>query len=283
MKKALFYLSVIVLFGTGSLQAQNLYVRAGAGYAFPHAGQVSGMSTGTQTFLSYINGSLSTGGSSGTEFKIKKSSFSSGVYVRLAGGYMFTRNVGLDLEGSVNLAPNEHTFTTNTNSPGITYTTTYTQKAKTPVLLTPAIVLQAGPENVNVYTRVGIVLPLSTSTEENYTTRYNDSSNRTTAIKSELKTRFALGLSAALGAKWKIAKILSIWSEMSLLSMSLYARQSEITEYSTNGVNNISLLPQDQKTYRYEFSGNMNNTNTNRTYSVPFSNIALNIGISFDF
>jgi hypothetical protein len=73
-----------------------------------------------------------------------------------------------------------------------------------------------------------------------------------------------------------------LWTEVSLLSMSLYAGSSEITEYLENGTNRTADLPDDQKRTTYGFSGT-GTDNTIASYSMPFSNIALSAGIAFDF
>ncbi|RYD54625.1 MAG: hypothetical protein EOP56_18720 [Sphingobacteriales bacterium] len=260
-------------------QAQKFYARAGVGYAFTHAGQIGGTTPSTQQLSPFISGSL-TGGLTGSDFTIKKVSFSTGPAVRVAGGYMFSKNIGIDLEGSFYLTPAEHKLTV--NAAGNTSTTTYTQKATLPILLTPALVLQSGGNKLNAYTRFGITLPLSAKTQDEVNTVYNDSSRSSLLIKSTQSPRFSIGFSAAAGVKYRLASKLSVWAEASLLSMSLYAKESELTERAINGVNNIDLIPQDQRIYKYEFTGNTANS-AYYTYSVPFSNIATCIGISYDF
>lgn len=260
-------------------QAQKFYVRAGAGYAFPHAAQIAGTSSGNGTSMAFMNGSISTG-VGGTDFTIKKISFASGPVARIAAGYMFSKNIGVDIEGNFSFFPNKHTLTTTLAGSG--YSTTYIQKAIPPIMLTPALLLQTGGEKLNAYTRFGVTLPLSAKVEDEINTVFSDSARSSNGTKSIQRPRLSLGFSAAAGVKYPLATRLSIWTEISLLSMSLYARESELTELTRNGVNNIDLIPKDKRIYKYKFSGNTA-TNAYYTYSMPFSNIAACVGISYDF
>lgn len=282
MKTFLLCIAVLVA-GVWQAQAQRFYIRAGAGYGFPHAGQVSGMSTGTANALSFINGRLNTGGANPTGFEIGRSSFAAGLQLKVGGGYMFSKHLGVDLEAGIGIAPKEHTLIIDNSATGVTYTATYMQKAKLPLILTPAVVIQTGAEKINIYGRFGAALPISAKVEEQYTNVYTAAgAGREVSIVSEQSPKFSIGLAAAAGAKLMIAKRLYAWIEASLLSMSLYAGTSEIKEYLQDGADRTAELPREQKFVTYGFSGN-GTDNTVATYSMPFSNIAVNTGISFDF
>jgi hypothetical protein len=283
MKRIL--LSVLVLAASiSSTHAQKFYVRAGVGYAFPHAAQIAGTSASNRNHLAFISGTFTTTAPNGPEFSIKKVSFATGSTARLAGGYLFNRNIGIDLEGSFYLSPGKHKLVASSPGNGIEYANTYTQQALFPVLITPAILLRSGGENLNAYGRFGVTLPVSAQVEDQYRTDFTSStlpsrSNSTTSIQ---RPKFGLGLSAAFGARYRLSKGLFVWAEASLLSMSLYAKESEVTEQTNNGVSTIDLIPQDKRIYKYGFSGDLTGS-TLPAYSMPFSNIATCLGLSFDF
>ncbi len=111
MKKiSLAILAVSLLSVTG--HAQEFYVRVGLGYAVPQTAQ-----TGYNTPIPYYeyasayNGTRTYNATSGAQtYNIKAASFSSGVQSVLGLGYMFTPNIGIQLDGGIGLSTTKSTF-----------------------------------------------------------------------------------------------------------------------------------------------------------------------------
>ncbi len=270
----------------------QLYISAGLGYAVPQAGQTmydtpipyNGFPTG---FSGSRNNSSS--GSSYT-YNIKSASFSSGVQSAIGMGYMFSENIGVQLDASIGLSSTKYTFNDNNvnlntaASPVAGYINT-TQQAKTPVLLMPALVLQTGGNKTNLYTRFGIALPLNTKITQD---QVMANAPGTGAIYVDdftwqIKSSFSLGFTAAAGVRYKINDRFSIWGELSLLSMSLNIKEQDLQSLTQNG----QSIPLSSYTYptTIKFSKTAtvdSNLASFPTYSQPFSNIGLKVGVTFN-
>ena len=283
MKKTFTILSIL-LFGTLLSNAQEFYLKGGLGYALPH---------GTQPYDAFGNaysGSVtnSYNGATGTTrvFNVKKPSLTAGVNGTIGVGIMVSKHIGVELAANIGLANRKYELKYDDND-GTKHTrATIVQQAKNPTLVVPALLLQSAGEKINVYMRMGIVVPIQTTyTLESTSTTVNllaiPNSNDQIIYKEQFKTRFGVGFSGAVGAKYKVAKIVSVFAELSFTSLSLYAKQSEVTEYIVNGVNYTNSLSTSAKTSKYEFEATTtsNSANTYNTFAIPYSNVGFTAGV----
>ncbi len=266
-------------------QAQEFYTRFGLGYAFPQAGQTM---DGTAT---PYNGSASNSTISGTNYTsydLKKLSFSSGVHGVAAIGYMFNKHVGVETSLDYLLSAKDYTFTYhNINISNIASDVNILQRAKNCLLFTPALVLQSEGKRANLYTRLGIVLPLNTKiTQDQVFTNLPG----TGAIESddftwEIKNKFALGFSAAAGVRYQLNNRMKLWGEVSFLSLAVYAKEANLTDVSVNGQGGyLSQVPMDQRkvVYSSNFTSTTNDYYHQPVYSQPFSNVTVNVGVYYE-
>jgi hypothetical protein len=158
-----------------------------------------------------------------------------------------------------------------------------------PVLLIPAIILQTGGNQLNAYARLGIVLPVNNKiileTE-------NISTNNIDDQTIELKTRFTLGYNGAIGLSYKVGRHTHLWGEINMLSFNPFLKEGVVTKSTSNGVDNLSTLSVQQRNVKFEFSGTESSNNNNNsslnspdiepTQSMPYSNIGIMAGLSFD-
>jgi hypothetical protein len=274
MKKTWLLLYAVLAIHT--VQAQGFYMRAGLGYMFPQAGQTLD-GTGTP-----YNGTLGYD-SIGTNYRLKSASFASGVEGVLAGGYLFSKHIGVDLSASLGVANRKYNLNaTNVVIYGVASNLTQTTQAKNPIFLMPAIVLQTGGEPYNLYARFGLAVPLNTGLNQEQDAVNLPGTGATEAIdvSLRLKTSFTLGYTAAMGVSYKLSDQLSVFGEASLLSFSAYLKQSTITGASING-QSVSV-PDSQKTVSY--SKNISSHSSNLpTFSLPFSNVGFHFGIIYKF
>ncbi len=258
--------------------AQGFYFRAGLGYALPMAGQTLD-GTGTP-----YNGSMNY---AVKNYNIKGASFSAGVQTYADFGYMVGKHVGAQIGMNIGLLPRKYTYHANnvTFGSGVQGNVTIEQKALLPIFITPAIMIQSGGDKVNLFSRFGPVLPLSK--DVTYDQIQENGPNTGAKTKEDytftIQNSFSVGFAAGAGVEYKLGKAFSLWAELSMLSLSLYTKHSELTAVTVNGqsypVSSVSGAPP----VNYTRSGVIDSTGTTQpAYSQPFSNFGFNVGIKIN-
>lgn len=266
------------------IRPSTFYVRVGIGYAFPISGQT--LNENGDPYATTMSFDDNQHISSYT--KLKKVSFSAGLQTVAALGFMINKNIGVEVDGYLGVAP--RTYTANFN--GIVVDGSYpanitvTNKATTPLFVAPCFVLQNSGKNWGIYARSGPVIPAigKVQREETYNfyaPGYHSAINQI-IIGTKITTSTTIGFTAATGVKYKFNNKLSVWSELSMLSMSLYIHQEINTANIADG-QYAGQFP----TVNYGVSGNnvnrYNQTGIQPTYAEPFSNVSLNMGIAYGF
>lgn len=282
MKRLL--LPIVILLANATVgTAQEFYLKGGVGYAVPHGTQPYDAfgNAYSGSYNSQYNAAIGTQ----TSFTIKKPSLTAGLNGTIGVGILVSEHIGVELDANIGLAPRKYEMNYE-ESDGVERTqASIEQQANMPVLLSPALVLQTGGEKLSLYSRTGLVIPIqstytleSTSTTESLLAVQNIERS---IYKEEFKTRFGVGFSAAVGVRYKIAELFSIFSELNVTSLTLYARESEVKEYIVDGVNYTNSIPDEYRTTKYEFkaSGANNTTNTYSTFAVPYGNFGFTAGV----
>lgn len=282
MKRLL--LPIVILLANATVgTAQEFYLKGGVGYAVPHGTQPYDAfgNAYSGSYNSQYNAAIGTQ----TSFTIKKPSLTAGLNGTIGVGILVSEHIGVELDANIGIAPRKYEMNYE-ESDGVERTqASIEQQANMPVLLSPALVLQTGGEKLSLYSRTGLVIPIqstytleSTSTTESLLAVQNVERS---IYKEEFKTRFGVGFSAAVGVRYKIAELFSIFSELNVTSLTLYARESEVKEYIVDGVNYTNSIPDEYRTTKYEFkaSGANNTTNTYSTFAVPYGNFGFTAGV----
>jgi hypothetical protein len=278
MRKAII-LSFIVAAMSSNADAQ-FYMRLGLGYAAPAAGQsIDGESTP-------YNGS-----SSGNQFTVKSASFTSGGMGQFGLGYMFSDHIGAQLDFTAGIAPRSYSYTIyNTLIPftgagNIACDETIENQAKFPLIATPSVVLSSGGDKVSLYSRLGLALPLNTRIQQDYIIKTRPGTGIQTVVDEQIDviSSFSLGYSAAVGINYKLNDRVAIWGEVSILSLSVFVKQENLTAYIQDGqsqpVSSVTNTPSNN----YSKTGTIDTSGTiNPTFSQPFSNVSFNVGIRFN-
>jgi hypothetical protein len=284
------------LFAQDQAKVKNshAYIRVGGTYAFPHAGQTSIDQS------QFIQGKFQTTETptSGPDpiytdtWDLKKASFGAGITAVLAGGYMFTNNIGIEVAASIGLSQKKYTFddafsyqstsggTINDHVKGTFY-------QKRPVLIMPSVVLQTGGQKLNVYSRIGIALPVAGKFIMDYERyAFATAGSILYSWSYETKTRFALGMQGALGAQVRIAKKISLYLEANGVSLNAYAKTQKMTKFSQDGVDYLYQVSTYEKEIQYDFTGTRITPNPNTTvpkqaatFSIAYSNIGIGAGL----
>ncbi len=278
MKKVSLLLLSALLF-TGVVSAQGFFYRLGFGYAFTQAGQINDASEP-------YSGTVST--NAGVQaYNVKNVSFSSGLTGSLAAGYMFNKNIGVELCATSVFAPKEYSFTaSNLIINSVASDLTIVQKANNPLLFLPSLVMQTSGDQLNAYTRFGLALPLKSSvTQDVIVTNLPG----TGAINSDdftfkITSSFSLGFAAAAGIKYKMNSKLNIWGEINLLSLAVLAKEGNLIAFSENGQSYDTSFVSGAKHVKYSKNPMIDSTgNQALTYSMPFSHVGIQFGISYNF
>ena len=264
--------------------AQGFYFRTGAGYAFPLASQTADASG------SLFNGSITRTTIDSVDYdsyKIKKASFTAGAHVAFGLGYMFSEHVGIDAALDFGISPTKNVFDFNNivvNS--VPSNVEFVQKASLPVMFSPSLVLQTAVKSVELFSRLGIVMPVNSkiTLDRIFTSLPGYGAITVDDETWEIRNKFSMGMTAAMGVQKKMNNRMKLGAEVSFLSMSIITKQAKMTQYTSNGQKyNISSQP-DSLT-NIIFSNNFTSTSNNfyhqPAYTQPFGNIAFNIRLVY--
>ena len=227
MKRTVYLLFALLTISSSAF-AQGFYFRGGLGYDFSMSGETSD-GNGTPLSGSVKNGSYT------QTYSINRVSFGTGLQANVAVGYMFTRNVGIDLGLEAILAPKSYSFSIDSvNYGGVESSLTYTQKANNPVFLVPALVMQTDNEKWNIYSRVGIVLPLSTAMTQDQIIQNLPGTGALTTddFTFKMTNSFSVGFSGTVGVKCSITDRLKVFGEFNFFSLSVLTKTSDISAFS---------------------------------------------------
>ena len=278
---------------TGNAKASKIYVRAGGTYAFPQAGQMT-MESGQ-----FMNGNLKgvttmngTASSTTYNWDLKKASLGAGVSGVVAGGYMFNKNLGIEVAASIGISPKKYEFVETDVYPsqGIQITDQMKTKVyqKGAVLVMPSVVIQSGGNKLNVYSRIGLAIPGAGKTMvemESY--GFITQASVLTSWAYEVKNRFALGLQGALGAQYSLSSKIRLYVEANGVSLSANAKTGTMTHFTQNGTNYLEDVNVSDREIRYELSGTTTSTVDNNqpstmpSFTSTFNNIGVGAGLVF--
>ena len=97
-----------------------------------------------------------------------------------------------------------------------------------------------------------------------------------------IKNSFSLGFSAAAGVQYKLSEKLSLWGEISMLSMSVYIKEADLTAVTANGQSVALSQVSGAQVVKYSKNAIVDSNGAQQpTYSQPFSNVGIQVGIKF--
>jgi len=180
------------------------------------------------------------------------------------------------------------------------------------VSVSPAFTVQAPIKKSKFmpYARVGLSMPVYGGLTDHITITQNSGIptlvkapyflGATTDVTLTTQGSVSLGVNWALGVKYKVLPFLSVFAEVNGQYLTTRAKSSKITRWDTYAAGSDSAVSQianrgvyrTQFNYVQELNGNSNNAQYNPNYSTnkpkddimptgPFSNLGLNIGLTF--
>ena len=255
---------------------KHVYLKCGVGYAFPMANN-----SGAGDIAEYSSRSNAnyTNNLYNVAFSGKPVSFSAGPSGSIGLGYMLSKHIGAELDLSGGFNSNKYytngviTGISNPRGGADTVTTAESRYSKFPVLLEPCLVMQTGGDKLNVYSRIGIVLPSHLAVTDYYYN--NETKTGSTAYTNVYTFDLTLGYTLAAGIKVRIAGPLYMWGEATALSLQPYIKQIQTTSLFYDGKEASVTTPPSKLSHSPTGSGN-----ENVTYTMPFSSAGLQVGVS---
>jgi hypothetical protein len=248
---------------TVNLSARGLYATINTGYGTGI--NTSNISNFTETARSYTYERLGL-------------SFGKGINLGGSIGYLYTRNLGVELGIS---------YLSGLNTTG---TGTYLDRIETNTFnanmfrIIPTFVFSAGYEKINPYLKLGLIIGVGS-----FTHTYNVTYPSGYVLLTDYKWNggMAVGFTSALGATCKLNTNLSLFGELNLISLNYSPQKMVITAASDNGTSVLeSMSTHDKETvFVNSYTVDRNNTvdptkpNTTIRVSFPFSSLGINVGI----
>ena len=246
--------------------AQKIYVNLNAGYNFNSA--------------PFSSENSMSNGSSSTTYDRVDISLGKGANLDAACGYMFDKHFGTEL-GVSYLFGGTTTLTNNSTSSKST-----TNFSSSMFRIMPSVIMSAELGKIHPYAKLGVIVGSGSFTR---TVDNNVTSGSTNFTSTKYDGGFAFGYFSGFGANYKINEKISLYGEISIISMAYAPNKGEVTESKTNGVDMLpNMTIRDKQT---EYSDNYtydNNSSSNTSVprkltkaSLPFSSIGFNLGIRY--
>lgn len=275
MKKLILSVAMLSL-GTGAM-AQGMYASFNLGYGFGTPGDMVGT-------VDVVDG----GGN--TTSTPTYGTLGGGFNIGLTPGYMISENFGIELGLNYLLG------STLTSTDFTTPATSTTIKTKSNQFrVSPTLVISTGAgEGLSAYAKAGIVLPVAGSTTTNVEATFFGG---TSSQEISSKGAFSAGFTGAIGVNFGLSDKLSIFGELSHVSLRIKGKTQTIESSEVNGVNQLV----GATTYMLETSyvGELNSSSNNSSYNPNpvnqgaakeelagnsnFNALFINLGVKFNF
>lgn len=266
----------------GQVSEKKFYLRLGAGYAFSNGGQIS---FGGIT----LQGSSTDNGTT-TANKLKKGSLGAGVTTYFSAGYKINKRLAAEIGVMYGAAPTEYRYERTHTGGGSAHDHHINEtKAVSPVYVMPGLGLrQPLSRSFLLFTRAALVLPVSGRTEYIHTQTSGPAGAAITSVSTEKIThRFGLGFSGSLGFQYNISRSFGVWIEGTSLNLNRWAKRSQRTSYTENGVDALASLEGYQRQTEYLYDPVYGTPTTEPaqvpTFAAPYSHLGVMLGISAMF
>jgi hypothetical protein len=282
-----FALAACAFLGVGSAHAQGFYIKTGVGGSVPWA-SVNIASTGTPYNGTVVNLPNGPDSLAYISYNLRRASLAPAISLSMSGGYMFNNHIGLEL-GLLYGSSRQYEYVEDSvliNS--IYYTIRVTTKARNTLLINPSLLVQTGGEQLNIYTRFGLLLPINTKIDQHqiFTNLPGMGRVQSQDYFWKIKQQFSLGICASAGFTMKLTDRNSLFGELNLLAMSAYTKEGNLKDLIVDGEPGYLKYtdPADRKiVFSNNFTAPRNNFQRQPTYAIPFSSVGAQIGIIYRF
>lgn len=259
MKKKIL-LAAALFAGLGAVQAQEgLQLGLRAGFAFPTPGNV--FSETYQNVTTDASGNVTT--------EVSKGTLGTAIPITLEGRYMFSENVGIQLDLTYSIGLNKEIATN--KAPGVDVVV----KGKSDQFkLAPQLVVKSN----DVYSRLGVLFPVagSTTIETNQTVGGTE-----TISKAKVTGRPTLGFTGAIGYDFELSENMVFFTEFEFLHLNITGNKYEVTDYTVDGTTvDAALVELDMVD---SVDNSTDPTKETLTVSNNYSSFGINLGVRMNF
>lgn len=239
MKHRLLFLLLLISVASSQSFAQGLYVRIGGGYGLGASGEDYGNrlvydSTGIVS-NELIYGSNGKGGLFGLDI-----------------GYKIDDHIGFQVGVEYLKGANQTRLDYSLWNSNQLVSTQLIQEYSNQLRILPAVVINAGLGDIDPYCRVGVSIPLST------TTFISDISTNLIGMnlvpvfsETEIVGKFVLGYTGSFGCNFSLGSTLDLFAEVGAISQRLKGSSGKITTYTIDGVDELASIDVIGKEWNY--------------------------------
>jgi hypothetical protein len=258
----------LVLF-SNCIHAQGTYMNIGGGY---------GIATASMTIGAEVNPGST---------KQVKGTFGEGPAIMFAFGKKMNQNAGIGLDISYLLGNEKSVSYTYAYSYGDFYSGKY---KVTMLRIAPALQISTAGKN-KLYAKTGVVAGILGKLELKESALGSGYSGNVgiTDVTTEYTGGIAIGFSGGVGGEFRLSDNLFLFTEISFIAQAWAPSESEITQYTVDGTDQLPFMTISQKKAEYESelsSSSISNSNEPKKrlkQYLPMSSIALNAGLHFKF
>ncbi len=196
-------------------------------------------------------------------------------------GYVFTKNIGLEL--GVNYLFGGKTESKQTDLSGNYSNTEAFAKM---IQIKPTLVFRAGYDKINPYAKVGMIIGSGKITNT------RNEKNGVDVFKEtiEFDGGIPIGFHASLGTLYKLNEKVSIFGELNLISLEYAPEKSRFTESFKNNIDQLPTMTVREKEVEFveSITDSAAPSNPNEASKAPkipfsFSSFGLNVGLQYQF
>ena len=257
-----------------NLYSQGAYVNINAGY---------GLSMSSQNLNNFYNSTDVLNSRTDEQVNL---SLGKGLNIGGALGYMFNKNIGVELGlsyllGGKSKAQDLYDGNTPLGTPTVG-TTDYTLSSNM-LRINPTLVIASGFEKINPYAKFGFVIGSGSIMSE-----YIDNDGTDIEIRKEkFNGGLAFGLNAGVGALFNMSEKMSFFGELNMVNLSYAPTKGELTEATFNGADELPTMTTRERETVFVSSYNRNAPRSDSQprqeleQKFPFGSFGVNIGLRF--
>ena len=275
---------IVIFTASTALFSQKAYIRLTAGYAFginktplnsymqsDAFFQMGGMPSNDNPMFNIYEDAQ-------TNLVVERvrDSYGKGISVGVSGGYLFHKNIGLDLSVSYLLG---REIRSSWDAPSSTIT--FNEKSSfSSLFLTPSLVIFSDFNILCPYARLGVSLGLipKIKSESTYSNGVDSF-----AEKDELSKGTAVGFTSALGVTYPLTKQASLFIELTYNMLKYKPSERNIKTLTENGIEGPFADSQNLKDKVQIVVPVSFITPELLAYSYPLGSLGINVGIQFNF
>lgn len=257
---------------TQKSQSQTgFYVGVHGGYSLPIA---------TQN-INHLNFSNETEQDGGNRFDDILLSLGKGGNAGINIGYMFNQNLGAELGVDYLFGTKYDAKYRDPSDPDYTFDQYLSAKM---VQFKPSVVLRTSYDQITPYAKLGFVIGVGSTIKYEENEHFGSNNYE---YEMEMKEGVGFGLNGAIGLDYALNNNMSVFGEITAVSMNYAPKKGYVTQALQNGTDYLPELSVRDKEIEFldDFTdnGSANEPEKQQRQSYPFSSIGLNLGLKYRF